>query len=81
MNNTKTRVNFNIDRELKENTMSTLDDLGIDMTTAINIFFKYIVKNREIPFLISDKPQNLSADAVLGRGWREKVADIEDEWV
>ena len=49
------------------------------MTTAINIYFKYIVKNREIPFLISDRPQNLRADAIQGQGWREKVAHIEDE--
>ncbi|MBO1299941.1 type II toxin-antitoxin system RelB/DinJ family antitoxin, partial [Enterococcus sp. DIV1271a] len=62
---TKERLNVNLDSELKKNTAETLEALGLDFTTAINIYFKQIVSKQKIPFEIS-APKYFSAEEVMG---------------
>lgn len=76
---TKERLNVNLDSKLKQETAETLESLGLDFTTAINIYFKQIVNKQKIPFEISNTPY-LSTDSVMGKNWREGLSDIEDEW-
>lgn len=75
----KERLNVNLDSKLKKETAETLGLLGLDFTTAINIYFKQIVNKQKIPFEISNTTY-LSTDSVMGKNWREGLSDIEDEW-
>ena len=44
------QVNIRIDDDLQEQADRLFDGLGLNMTTAINIFLKAAVRNRGIPF-------------------------------
>jgi DNA-damage-inducible protein J len=75
----KVRLNINLDSRLKNETAQMLDRLGLDFTTAINIFFIQIVKKRKIPFEISDTCY-VSVEEVAGENWRDNLDKVEDEW-
>ena len=75
----KERLNVNLDKNLKNETAKMLDSLGLDFTTAINIYFKQIIKKKGIPFLISNA-RYLSIEEVAGLNWRDGLDEIEDEW-
>lgn len=76
---TKERLNVNLDSELKKDTAETLEALGLDFTTAINIYFKQIVSKQKIPFEIS-VPKYFSGEEVMGKNWRDDLDTVEDEW-
>ena len=40
------------DSALKEEAQSVFAELGIDMSTAVNTFFRYVVNKKSIPFEI-----------------------------
>jgi DNA-damage-inducible protein J len=75
----KTRLNVNIDKELKEQTALTLNAIGLDITTAINIYFKKIVSTKSVPFALTAKT-HYTVEEVAGNNWRDGLDDIEDEW-
>ena len=56
-----------------------LDDLGMDFTTAITIYFKQILKKRRIPFEIS-QTRYYNIEEVAGTDWEADLDEIEDEW-
>ncbi|WP_206854524.1 type II toxin-antitoxin system RelB/DinJ family antitoxin [Candidatus Enterococcus mangumiae] len=78
-NKTKERLSINLDSELKKEVGSLLSDLGLDYTTAITIYFKQIAKKKKIPFELSTTSY-YTIDEVAGQDWRNKVAEIKDEW-
>jgi len=49
------QVNINVktDKQLKTETEEVLREMGLNLTTAINIYLRTIVKRKEIPFKIS----------------------------
>jgi len=53
-----TNLNIRIDAELKARTQEILSQMGLDMTTAVTLFFKQVVQRREIPFSISAPPES-----------------------
>ena len=75
----KVRLNVNLDTGLKNETAKMLNDLGLDFTTAITVYFKQIIKKRKIPFEISDT-RYFSVDDVVGVDWRNNLDETEDEW-
>ncbi|MFT9147146.1 MAG: type II toxin-antitoxin system RelB/DinJ family antitoxin [Oenococcus sp.] len=46
----KKRVQVQIDKDLADNTEAVLSELGLNPTTAINMFYKRIVANGALPF-------------------------------
>ena len=48
----KTNINIRTDSELKGRAQMILNDLGLDITTAINMYLKQIVYKESIPFSI-----------------------------
>ena len=46
----KKRVQVQIDKELADNTEAVLSQLGLNPTTAINMFYKRIVADAALPF-------------------------------
>ncbi len=47
-----TNLNIRIDKELKERAEAFFADLGLNMTTAFNIFIRQSLKQGKIPFEI-----------------------------
>ncbi len=49
----KKRVQVKIDKDLADDTEAVLSELGLNPTTAINMFYKRIVANGALPFNVS----------------------------
>ena len=52
MANMTSAINIQVDKETKDQATSILKDLGLNMSTAINLFLRQVVKNDGIPFEI-----------------------------
>ena len=50
MINTKSTVNVKIDADIKQIATQILSSMGIDQTTAIDMFYRQIIKERRLPF-------------------------------
>ena len=50
MTNTKANVNVKIDSDVKELATNLLERMGLDQTTAIDMFFRQIIAERRLPF-------------------------------
>lgn len=50
------QVNVRVDDEVKKEAEEILDEMGLSMTTAVNVFLKTVVRERRIPFEISADP-------------------------
>ena len=48
----KASISIRIDEDLKKSTQDILDDLGLDMTTAITMYLKKINACQGIPFSV-----------------------------
>ena len=66
-------TNIRIDTELKRQAQQLFSDLGMDMTTAVNIFLRQAVREQAIPFRIGEparpNAETLEAIARCGRCW------------
>ncbi len=61
------QISLRVDDEVKRDAERTLDDIGLSMSAAINIFLKKIVRENRIPF-------ELTADPFYDR---ENIAELE----
>ena len=52
-------INIRVDDSLKENVETILEDMGLNMTTAITIYLKEIVRSKSIPFTIVSNIKNI----------------------
>lgn len=50
------QINLRVDDEVKRSAERTLNDIGLSMSTAINIFLKTVVRENRIPFELSADP-------------------------
>ena len=50
MTNTKASINVKIDADTKREASQLLARMGIDQTTAIDMYYKQIIKERRLPF-------------------------------
>ena len=48
----KSLVSVRIDAELKEEAEVILDDMGLSISTAVNMFLNTVVRKKEIPFSV-----------------------------
>jgi len=69
-----TNINIRTDSELKAKAQTVLSELGLDMSTAINVFLTQVVYKNAIPFEIT-KP--VKKTAKLG-GWEGKITLSDD---
>jgi DNA-damage-inducible protein J len=69
-----TNINIRTDSELKAKAQAVLSELGLDMSTAINVFLTQVVYKNAIPFEIT-KP--VKKTAKLG-GWEGKITLSDD---
>jgi DNA-damage-inducible protein J len=65
---TDVRVTVRVDRDLKENAEFLFERLGLNMSTALNMFLRKAVNEDAIPFAVSTKStgfgHGLSADYI-----------------
>lgn len=50
------QISLRVDDDVKRNAERTLDDIGLSMSAAINIFLKTVVRENRIPFELSADP-------------------------
>ena len=55
-----TTINIKTESELKKQAEELFFDLGMNMTTALNIFLRQAVRENRIPFEITREPYSLS---------------------
>lgn len=53
-----TNISVRMDEDLKKQTEALLNKMGLNMSTAINMFAKAIVLQQKIPFEITAVPQD-----------------------
>ena len=77
-----TNINIRTDSEIKGKAQDIFASLGLDMTTAINLFLRQTVRDNDIPFVLTTKTQTdkLPREAMFGylRG-KYKMSDDFDE--
>ena len=69
-----TSVTIRMDEGLKKQAETLFDEMGLNMTTAITIFAKAVVRQGKIPFEISADPFWSEANQAH---LRRAIADIE----
>jgi len=47
---TKTTLNIKIDKSVKEKAAYLLEEMGLDHTTAIDMYYRQIITERRLPF-------------------------------
>ena len=69
-----TNINVRTDSELKAKAQSVLESVGLDMSTAINVFLHQIVYKNGIPFEISNPTQKtIEFGKYKGQIWMSDV--------
>lgn len=51
-----TNINIRVDKDLKKQAEIFFDDLGLNMSTAINLFIRQSLRQGKIPFEIISEP-------------------------
>lgn len=44
------RLSINVDGDIKQKAQSILNEIGMDMTTAVDIFLRTLIREERIPF-------------------------------
>ncbi|MDR1262934.1 MAG: type II toxin-antitoxin system RelB/DinJ family antitoxin [Oscillospiraceae bacterium] len=61
MENSLSNVNFRIDSAVKLKAEELLSELGLNMTTAFNMFLRQLIRERALPFRVALNVPNYSA--------------------
>ncbi len=75
-----TNINIRVDSEIKSQAQEVFSSLGLDMTTAINIFLRQSIRQHGIPFPVSAEPVSVEPVKKTPKagGWEGKIWMAED---
>lgn len=73
-------LNLRIDPETKASAETVLNQLGLSMSTAIEVYLRQIALNGEIPFMFSIKPQEGTNRVLTLKEIRERVIPLAKEY-
>ena len=60
-----TNLNIRIDKDIKEQAESIFNELGINMTTAVNIFMRAAIREHGMPFELKlDVPNEVTVESI-----------------
>ena len=60
-----TNLNIRIDKDIKDQAEGIFNELGINMTTAVNIFLRTAIREHGIPFeLKPDLPDEVTVSSI-----------------
>jgi len=78
MTTTSANINIRVDSDIKAKAQDVFSALGLDMTTAINLFLRQAIKKNGIPFqLLAEQPKKTPKLGCLkGKIW---MSDDFDE--
>jgi DNA-damage-inducible protein J len=82
--NNSTNLNIRIDKNIKETSERVFEDLGLNMTTAINMFLRQVIRVNGIPFEIKgDVPNKETIEAIeesikLAKDNTKGYSNVED---
>ena len=72
--NSTARISINVDEDVKQSAQHLFGEIGIDMTTAINLFLKTAIREGQIPFnLQSERAYRESAHNAYIKAELEKA--------
>ena len=74
-----TRVTIRVDKDLKESAEVLFERLGMNMSTALNVFLRKAVDESAIPFTISAKPTAIGYGLTTNEVTGAFVAAVENE--
>ncbi len=69
-----TQINVRVDDEVKKAAEEVCDNLGLSLSSAINIFLKKVARERRIPFEVSLDP---FYDKANMERLRKRIEDLE----
>ena len=74
---------INIDEEIKKEAQELFKDLGMNLTTAINIFLKQAIREQGLPFYVGqakykDEVYQAMKDAEQGKNLSKGYNDVEE---
>ena len=69
-------INVNVPSDVKEEATSLFNSLGLNMSTAINMFLKKAIIERGIPFEVNQKPSNELKSALKEADYMEKYPEM-----
>ncbi len=72
MSNLTSTINVNVPSDIKEEATILFNSLGLNMSTAINIFLKRAIFERGIPFDVKQQPTEEFAEALKELDYMEK---------
>lgn len=62
---TTTNLNIRTDKEIKDQAEKIFNELGLNMTTAVNIFLRTVIREHAIPFKLKlEVPNNTTVSAI-----------------
>ena len=73
-------LNLRIDPETKASAEKVLSQLGLSMSTAIEVYLRQIILNGEIPFYISSVPQEGTKRVLSLKEIREKAIPLAAQY-
>ena len=78
----KTSMSIRLDSEVKEQAQQVFNNLGMDMTTAINIFLRQAIQYQGLPFDVrldeSRKLVEVLADLDQNRNMSQSFVSVSD---
>lgn len=78
----KTSMSIRLDSEVKEQAQQVFNNLGMDMTTAINIFLRQAIQYQGLPFDVrldeSRKLMEVLADLDQNRNMSQSFVSVSD---
>ncbi len=75
MANLTSAINVNVPAEVKEESNSIFNSLGLNMSTAINMFLKRVIYERGIPFEVKEQPSKDFLEALKELDYMETHPD------
>ncbi len=75
MSNLSSTINVNVPSDVKEEATNLFNSLGLNMTTAINIFLKKAIFERGLPFDVKQQPTKEFVDALKELDYIENHAE------
>lgn len=78
-------INIRVEPELKKEVEKTLNDLGMNITDAVTIFFKQIIMNEGIPFMIrkprfKEETKKAIDDTEKGINLSKEYTNLDEMW-
>lgn len=74
----KASVNIKVDEKTRDQAKAIFGAMGLDMTTAVNLFLKASIREKGIPFPVAAVPLGVNK-AQIEKQWAMKLQKAEEQ--